>query len=71
MVGMVLGLGLLTAVGLRRYYAAVAALPNQSNLAALGTAALVQVQTVFVGGAIAAFSAGVIAVALRAPRAQR
>ena len=71
MVGMVVGLGLLTAVGLRRYYAAVAALPDQSNVAALGAAAVVQVQTVFVGGAIAAFSAAIIAMALRARRARR
>jgi MFS family permease len=70
MVGMVVGLALLTGLGLHRYYSAVAALPDQSNLAALAASAVVQVQTVFVGGAIAAFSAAAIAVALRAPRAR-
>ena len=64
MVGMVVGLALLTAVGLRRYYAAVAALPDQSNTAALAAAGVVQVQTVFLGGAIAAFGAAAVALAL-------
>jgi len=64
MVGMVVGLALLTAVGLRRYYATVAALPDQSNTAALATAGVVQVQTVFLGGAIATFGAAVVALAL-------
>jgi len=64
MVGMVVGLALLTAVGLRRYYAAVAALPDQSNTAALAAAGVVQVQTVFLGGAMAAFGAAVVALAL-------
>jgi MFS family permease len=57
MVGMVVGLGLLTAIGLYRYYAAVAAMPDQSNTAALAAAGVVQVQTVFLGGAVAAFIA--------------
>jgi MFS family permease len=70
MVGMVVGLALLTAVGLRRYYVAVAALPDQSNMNALSAAGIVQVQTVFLGGAIAAFSAAVIAVALGGPRSR-
>jgi MFS family permease len=69
MVGMVVGLALLTAVGLRRYYATVAALPDQSNTAALAAAGVVQVQTVFLGGAIAAFIAAGIALTLSAPRA--
>ena len=69
MIGMVAGLALLTAVGLHRYYAAVAALPDQGNTAALAAAGVVQVQTVFLGGAIAAFVAAGIALALRAPRA--
>jgi len=64
MVGMVVGLALLTAVGLRRYYTAVAALPDQSNTAALAAAGVVQVQTVFLGGAIAAFGAAAVALAL-------
>ena len=64
MVGMVVGLALLTAVGLRRYYAAVAALSDQNNTAALAAAGVVQVQTVFLGGAMAAFGAAVVALAL-------
>jgi MFS family permease len=64
MVGMVAGLALLTAIGLRRYYATVAALPDQANTAALAAAGVVQVQTVFLGGAIAAFVAAAVAVAL-------
>ena len=68
MVGMVVGLALLTGVGLHRYYGAVAALPDQGNTAALAAAGVVQVQTVFLGGAIAAFSAAGIALALSGPR---
>lgn len=64
MVGMVVGLGLLTAVGLYRYYRAVAALPSQSDTAALAAAGVVQVQTVFLGGALAAFVAAAIALLL-------
>jgi MFS family permease len=70
MVGMVAGLALLTAVGLHRYYAAVAALPDQGNTAALAAAGVVQVQTVFLGGAIAAFAAAAIALALSGPRSR-
>lgn len=68
---MVVGLALLTAVGLRRYYAAVAALPDQSNTSALAAAGVVQVQTVFLGGAIASVVAAGIALALNDPRARR
>ena len=68
MVGMVVGLALLTAVGLHRYYAAVAALADQSSTGALAAAGIVQVQTVFLGGAIAAFAAAAVALVLRAPR---
>jgi MFS family permease len=64
MVGMVVGLGLLTAIGLYRYYRTVAALPDQSDTAALAAAGVVQVQTVFLGGAMAAFVAAAIALAL-------
>jgi MFS family permease len=70
MVGMVVGLGLLTALGLHRYYQTVAALPDQSNTAALAAAGVVQVQTVFLGGAMAAFSAAVVALALSGPRSR-
>lgn len=54
MVGMVVGLALLTAVGLHRYYQAVSRLPDQGDAQALLDAALVQVQTVFLGGGVAA-----------------
>ncbi|GMA21126.1 hypothetical protein [Arsenicicoccus piscis] len=54
MTGMVVGLGLLTAVGLHAYYAAVAALPDRTDTRALVTAGIVQVQWVLRGGAIAA-----------------
>ncbi len=64
MVGMVVGLGLLTAIGLYRYYRTVAALPNQSDTAALAAAGVVQVQTVFLGGAVAALMAAVVALVL-------
>ncbi len=70
MTGMVAGLALLTAVGLRRYYAAVAALADPTRSGALAAAGVVQVQTVFLGGAIAAFVAAAIALALSAPRAR-
>jgi hypothetical protein len=70
MVGMVVGLGLLTAVGLHRFYTAVAALTDQSNMSALSAAGVVQVQTVFGGGAIAAFVAAVIALSLSGPRSR-
>jgi hypothetical protein len=70
MVGMVAGLALLTAVGLRRYYTAVAALPDQGNLVALAAAGVVQVQTVFLGGAVAAFAAAGLALLLRSRRGQ-
>ena len=68
MVGMVVGLALLTGIGLHRYYAAVAALPNQQDTAALAAAGVVQVQTVFLGGAVAAFVAACIALALSGPQ---
>ena len=70
MVGMVVGLALLTGIGLHRYYGAVAALPNQQDVAALSAAGVVQVQTVFLGGAVAAFIAARIALALSGPRSR-
>ncbi|MGE9808545.1 MFS transporter [Janibacter sp. G1551] len=54
MIGMVVGLALLTAIGLHSYYGAVAELPDQTDGQALLGAALVQVRTVFVGAATAA-----------------
>jgi MFS family permease len=64
MVGMVVGLALLTAIGLHRYYAAVAALPDQSDTVALVAEGVVQVQTVFAGGAVAALIAAGVALLL-------
>jgi len=70
MVGMVVGLGLLTAIGLYRYYRTVAALPDQSDTAALAAAGVVQAQTVFLGGAMAAFVAAALALALGGSRSR-
>lgn len=64
MVGMVVGLALLTAVGLRRYYEATAALPDPTDGRALVAAAVVQVQSVFAGGGVAAALGVVFAVGL-------
>jgi len=63
---MVVGLALLTGVGLHRYYEAVEALPEaqQTSGRALLDAALLQVHTVFIGAAIAAFVGAVISFAL-------
>ncbi|MGA8979759.1 MAG: MFS transporter, partial [Pedococcus sp.] len=64
MVGMVVGLALLTAIGLHRYYDTVAALPDQTDTAALVAAGVVQVQTVFTGAALAAVSGAVASLGL-------
>lgn len=64
MTGMVLGLAVLTALGLRRYYEAVAALPDPSAPTALVDAAVVQVRTVFAGGSAAALVGGALATRL-------
>ncbi len=64
MVGMVVGLALLTAVGLRRFQEAVAALADPTNTEAMLDAAVVQVQTVFTGAAVCALLAALVAVAL-------
>lgn len=66
MIGMVVGLALLTGVGLHRYYQAVEALPRaqQTNSQALLDAALLQVHTVFLGAAGAAAVGAVLAFAL-------
>ncbi len=64
MVGMVVGLALLTAVGLNRYYASVAALADQTDATALLDAGVVQVQSVFLGAAIAAGIGAVVGLSL-------
>ncbi len=64
MVGMVVGLALLTAIGLRRFYEAVALLPDPGDSQALLDAGVVQVQTVFMGASCAAGLAAVLALAL-------
>lgn len=69
MVGMVVGLALLTAVGLRRYYETVAALPDPTDTQALVGAGLVQVQTVFAGAAVAALLGAVASMGLGLRRA--
>jgi MFS family permease len=71
MVGMVVGLALLTAIGLHRYYATVAALPDPTDAKALVEAGLVQVQTVFAGAAVAALAGAVASVGLGIRRARR
>ncbi|GAB3440728.1 hypothetical protein GCM10027517_15670 [Phycicoccus ginsengisoli] len=64
MVGMVVGLALLTAIGLHRYYAAVAALSDPTDTGALVRAGVVQVQTVFLGAALAAALGALVSVRL-------
>ncbi|HET7399706.1 MAG TPA: MFS transporter, partial [Intrasporangium sp.] len=64
MVGMVVGLALLTSVGLSRYFEAVRRLPNPLDPGALVAAGVVQIQTVFLGGAVAALLAGLLALTL-------
>lgn len=71
MVGMVVGLALLTAIGLHRYYETVAALPDQTDTKALLAAGLVQVQTVFLGAAVAALLGAVASVGLGLRRSGR
>ncbi|MDN5790210.1 MAG: MFS transporter, partial [Micrococcales bacterium] len=68
MVGMVLGLALLTSIGLNRYFEQVRHLPGPLDPDALIGAGVVQVQTVFLGGAIAALLGGLIALTLGARR---
>ena len=67
MVGMVVGLALLTAYGLRRFYAYVETLPAEVALrdpTILLEAGIVQVQTVFFGAAICAAAGAVAALGL-------
>jgi MFS family permease len=64
MVGMVVGLALLTSIGLNRYFDAVRRLPDQLDTHALIGAGVVQVQTVFLGGAVAALLGAGVAFSL-------
>ena len=64
MVGMVVGLALLTSIGLTRYFEAVRRLPDPLDTDALIGAGVVQVQTVFLGGATAALVGALVAVSL-------
>ncbi len=54
MVGMVVGVALLTAIGLHQYYAVVSTLPDPTDTGALKDAAVLQVAWVFRGAAVAA-----------------
>ncbi|MGZ8737648.1 MAG: MFS transporter [Nocardioides sp.] len=82
MVGMLVGISALTTVGLRRYYAVQVDLPAPTDVCATGTqcaeytrllkeAGLAQLQTVFVGAAVCAVVAGLVAlVAFRSAQTQ-
>lgn len=72
MVGMLVGISALTAIGLRRYYAETTDLPAPGDVCASGTqcaeytlllkeAGLAQLQTVFAGAAVCAALAGAVA----------
>jgi hypothetical protein len=72
MVGMLVGISALTAVGLRRYYAETVALPSPGDVCVVGTqcpeytvlvkeAGVAQLQTVFTGAAVCAALAGLLA----------
>jgi MFS family permease len=76
MVGMLVGVSALTAIGLRRYYTLVDDIPSPNELCptapatcrpfidALRGAAISQVHTIFAGAAVCAFAAAVLAVVL-------
>jgi MFS family permease len=64
MVGMVVGLALLTSIGLNRYFEAARHLPDPLDTEALIGAAIIQVQTVFLGGAVAALLGAAVALTL-------
>ena len=76
MVGMLVGVSVLTAIGLRRYYTLVDDVPSPNELCptapgscrpfvdALREAAISQIHTIFAGAAVCAFAAAVLAVLL-------
>ena len=63
MVGMVVGLALLTAIGLHRFYGRVQSMPNPTN-AQVTEAGVLQVQTAFLGAALVALLAAAVALLL-------
>ncbi|GGB29415.1 major facilitator superfamily protein [Flexivirga endophytica] len=63
MVGMVVGLALLTAIGLHRFYGKVQSLPHPTE-AQVTEAGVLQVQTVFLGAALVALVAAAVALLL-------
>ena len=71
MIGMVVGVAVLTGIGLHAYYAHVAELPDPTDGDALVGAAIVQVQTVLLGAAVAAFAGAVLSIGLRDRHAHR
>lgn len=64
MIGMVVGIAVLTAIGLNRYYRQVAALPDPTDVDALIDAAIGQVQTMLLGASVGALVAALACVAL-------
>ena len=75
MVGMLVGISALTTIGLRRYYAVQVDLPSPSSVCPSGTqcaaytrmlkeAGLAQLETVFVGAAVCAVLAALLALVL-------
>ncbi|MDO5502220.1 MAG: MFS transporter [Actinomycetia bacterium] len=64
MVGMVVGLAVLTAISLNRYYAEVGALADATDIDALIDAGVTQVQTMLLGAGVAALLAALACLAL-------
>jgi MFS family permease len=64
MIGMVVGIAVLTAIGLNRYYREVGGLSDVTDIDALVDAAIGQVQTMLLGASVAALLAALACVAL-------
>lgn len=64
MIGMVVGIAVLTAIGLNRYYREVGALSDPTDIDALVDAAIGQVQTMLLGASFAAALAAVACIGL-------
>ena len=71
MVGMVVGVALLTAIGLHQYYAEVGGLADPTDVEALRDAAILQVGWVFRGAALAAALGALASLALGVQRHER